>query len=321
MARVAGVLAREAGRQGQFGYLPFLFPAYRQIGIQGPTHHKIRQSSQRKLHSCLSHQLCVPNGNSPGLLVTMWIFFSGCLSDSSTHVFFSGSKKMCELAMPLKRYHGDLIRTRMLFVSIPKVHLSFLEPMNVVPSVILLLREVDFADSLQPNLVLPAVDIVADAAGNASRATFCLQEKKKGFGWIILIKLARAAFVHLQRAVAQNVGALLCLTRQDGIAAITGKFFKESLAVGVFPLSLDRFVLLSDKEIKIAVEDRNSITSQNIFKFFSQQIRHYSSFLQVPECSCFRTSAKSSCISASSGPDLGTGIKPPTTSQRFFIYS
>ena len=62
----------------------------------------------------------------------------------------------------------------MLFVSIPKVHLSILEPVNVVPSVILLLIEVDFADTLQPNSVLPAVDVVADTAGNASRATFCL---------------------------------------------------------------------------------------------------------------------------------------------------
>ena len=61
-----------------------------------------------------------------------------------------------------------------LFLSIPKVHLSILDPMNVVPSVILLLIEVDFADSLQPNSVLPAVDIVADAAGNAFRTASCL---------------------------------------------------------------------------------------------------------------------------------------------------
>ena len=54
------------------------------------------------------------------------------------------------------------------------MHLSILDPMNVVPSVILLLIEVDFADSLQPNSVLPAVDIVADAAGNAFRTASCL---------------------------------------------------------------------------------------------------------------------------------------------------
>ena len=36
MSRVASVLAREAGGQGQFGYLAFLFPAERQIGIHGP---------------------------------------------------------------------------------------------------------------------------------------------------------------------------------------------------------------------------------------------------------------------------------------------
>ena len=37
VARVASVLAREAGGQGQFGYLAFLFPAERQIRIHGPT--------------------------------------------------------------------------------------------------------------------------------------------------------------------------------------------------------------------------------------------------------------------------------------------
>ena len=65
------------------------------------------------------------------------------------------------------------------------MHLSILEPVNVVPSVILLLIEVDFADTLQPNSVLPAVDVVADTTGNASGATFCLWEEKL-IAWIIL---------------------------------------------------------------------------------------------------------------------------------------